>query len=115
MAADTRYVKLRGLQVDDFSVYQRYREAMLPILRRYGGDFGYDFMVERVLKSETDKPINRVFTLTFASSEACERFFADPEYLRVRAALFEPAVSAVTTLAAFVEPRPRTGSTNALA
>jgi uncharacterized protein (DUF1330 family) len=105
MAADSRYVLLLGLQVDDPEAYRRYREAMTPILRSYGGDFGYDLVVERVLKSESEKPINRAFTILFPSAEVATRFFADAAYVRVRAALFERAVSAVTTIAAFVESR----------
>lgn len=105
MVADSRFVYLMGMQVDDFDTYGRYREGMMPILRRYGGSFGYDFVVERVLRSESDKPINRVFTIMFPSSEAADRFFADAEYVRVRAALFDRSVSAVTTIATFTEPR----------
>jgi uncharacterized protein (DUF1330 family) len=105
MAADSRYVLLLGFEVDDAETYRRYREGMTPILHSHGGDFGYDFVVERVLKSESGKPINRVFTLMFPSAETAARFFEDAAYVRVRAALFERSVSAVTTLATFVEPR----------
>ena len=57
MAAEsTRYVKVVGLDVKDEALYRRYREGMTPILHRYGGAFGYDFVVSRVLQSETDAP-----------------------------------------------------------
>jgi uncharacterized protein (DUF1330 family) len=79
---------------------------MTPILLRYGGGFGYDLVVSEVLKSESPRPINRVFTIFFPSRDTAERFFADAEYLRVRKELFEPALAAVSMLASFVEPVP---------
>lgn len=106
MAAEQRYVMLMGLLVVDAERYRRYRAGMTPILQRYGGGFGYDFAVSEVLKSESQKPINRVFTIMFPSSEIAQSFFGDPEYLAVRSALFEGAVAAVSTLATFVEPVP---------
>jgi uncharacterized protein (DUF1330 family) len=105
MAAE-RFVRLMGLEVVDTERYRAYRAGMTPILVRYGGGFGYDLVVSEVLKSESTKPINRVFTIFFPSRDAAERFFADPEYLRVRKELFEPSVKAVTMLASFVEPVP---------
>jgi uncharacterized protein (DUF1330 family) len=93
-------------QVDDDATYQRYREAMTPLLHGHGGSFGYDFVVSRVLQSETARPINRVFTIRFADRGHAEAMFSDPRYLAVRAQLFAPPVSAVTQLAAFDEPVP---------
>lgn len=109
MAVEQRHVRLVGLQVVDRELYQQYRAGMTPILTRYGGGFGYDLWVSELLKSESDKPFNRVFTIFFPSAQVAERFFADPDYLRVRTALFEPAVSVVSTLATFEEavPQPR--------
>ena len=72
-------------------MYQRYRQEMRPILQRYGGSFGYDFVVSHVLASETERPINRVFTLCFADRERASAFFADPSYRAVRQAWFEPS------------------------
>lgn len=92
---------LIGLQVSDVAGYRRYREAMAPILRRYGGRFGYDFIVSEVLRSEVEAPINRVFTLVFADEATRERFFSDPEYQAVRAEHFEPAVDSVTKIAEY--------------
>ena len=43
--------RLVGLWVEDPDMYQKYREGMLPILKNYGGGFGYDFQVSEVLKS----------------------------------------------------------------
>lgn len=101
MAGSRSFVRLLGLQVDDAELYRRYRAGMTPILERHGGRFGYDFIVADVLKSESDKPINRVFTIVFPTREASQRMFADPEYLRVRGEYFDAAVSAVTPLAEF--------------
>jgi uncharacterized protein (DUF1330 family) len=100
----TRHVLVRGLNVTDEALYRRYREGMRPILERFGGAFGYDFEVSRVLASESGQPINRVFTLWFPDRERAEAFFADPEYLAVRRECFEPAVNAITKIATFGEP-----------
>jgi uncharacterized protein (DUF1330 family) len=107
MAGDaTRHVIVRGLQVTDDAMYRRYREAMLPIFVRHGGSFGYDFVVSHVLASETDRPMNRVFTLCFGDRAHADAFFADPSYVVVRKALFDPSVAAATTISAYDEPVP---------
>jgi len=108
MAGDlrTRFVYVMGLQVADDASYQRYRAETAPILRSYGGGFGYDFAVARVLASKTSQPINRVFTLGFPDRASADRFFADPTYLAARRTWFEPAVTAVTMIASFDEPVP---------
>lgn len=108
--AASRYVLVYGAQVDDEATYSRYRAAMTPILHAHGGGFRYDFVVSRVLISETAPPINRVFMIGFASKAAADALFADPEYVAVRRALFEPSVAAITQLAAYEEllaPAPR--------
>jgi uncharacterized protein (DUF1330 family) len=106
MAANAKYVRVVGLQVNDAELYRRYRAGMTPILERHGGHFGYDFVVADVLTSESDQPINRVFTLVFPTRAASQRMFADSDYLRVRGAFFEAAVSAVTILAEFEQAPP---------
>lgn len=95
------YTNLVGLRVVDDEGYGRYRAAMTPILERFGGRFGYDFVVSEVLRSETEAPIDRVFTIVFPDRETCQAFFADPEYQQVRATYFEPAVSHTTILAEY--------------
>jgi uncharacterized protein (DUF1330 family) len=107
MAAERRHVMWVGLEVKDQALYRRYREDMTPILQRYGGGFGYDFIVAETLKSEGQAPINRVFTIWFPDREAASRFFADPAYKKVRARSFEPAVGAITQIASFDEERSR--------
>jgi uncharacterized protein (DUF1330 family) len=98
-----RYVRLVGLEVRDDALYRQYREHMSPILRSYGGSFGYDFVVARVLESQTPAPINRVFTIRFPTRDAAQRFFSDTAYLAVRARYFEPAVGGITNIAAYDE------------
>lgn len=99
MAAEPRrHTLLVGLWVTDQEGYRRYRAAMAPVLERFGGAFGYDFVVSEVLRSEVEGPFNRVFTLVFPDRGAGEGFFADPEYVEIRAAHFVPAVAHVAIL-----------------
>jgi len=100
MAADgpRRYVLLIGLEVTDDQAYARYRAAMRPILDAYGGAFGCDLVVARVLLPADEPRLNRVFTITFPDRAARERFFADERYRAVRAEHFEPSVAHVVTL-----------------
>lgn len=98
MPADAeRLVTLFGLEVTDDAGYARYREAMTPILTRYGGAFGCDFVVARVLRGPNDR-INRVFTITFPDASTRDRFFADEEYLKVRSRWFTPSVARADVL-----------------
>ena len=69
------YERIMGLQVTDDKVYSEYRMGMLPILKSYGGCFGYDFVDSEVLKSKGNDPINRVFTIDFPSEDAMKAFF----------------------------------------
>ena len=100
------FENLVGLHVTDDAKYAEYRAAMTPLLTAHGGGFRYDFEVSRVLISETAPAINRVFMIGFPSRAAAEAVFADPSYVAVRRALFEPAVSSITQLAAYDDPRP---------
>lgn len=84
---------LTVLNVTDDNLYREYREAMTPILERYGGGFGYDLKISEIFKSEIDTPINRVFTMHIANDEASEAFFNDVEYLKVRSKYYEKSVS----------------------
>lgn len=52
------YEMLVGLQIKDDDLYTKYREAMTPLLKTYGGGFRYDFKVSSVLKNEDGRPIN---------------------------------------------------------
>ncbi|TNC79817.1 MAG: DUF1330 domain-containing protein [Oleiphilus sp.] len=90
--------RLMGLYVSDTEGYKQYRQAMLPLLEEYGGAFGYDFEVSKVLKSKGSNNINRVFTITFPNLATMDEFFNDPRYLRVKEQYFSRSVSEVTTL-----------------
>lgn len=92
------FERIMGLNVIDDAAYQQYREAMIPILKTYGGAFGYDFRVSEVLLSKDAGDINRVFTIEFPSREAMEQFFADPDYLAVRGEYFERSVAGSTVI-----------------
>ncbi len=92
---------LVGLQVSDPAGYQKYREAMTPLLTSRGGSFGYDFEVSRVLKGETDDPINRVFTIRFPNDDTIEEFFSDGEYLAIKRKFFESSVASTTVIAKY--------------
>ena len=92
---------LVGLQVVDEVSYQTYRDKMTPILAVMGGGFGYDFQIAKVLKTATEAPINRVFTIHFPDQAAREAFFADETYLGIRQQYFEPAVAHTTLIAVY--------------
>ena len=62
------FERIMGLNVIDDIEYQKYRVAMLPILKSFGGAFGYDFRVSEVLLSKTEDKINRVLPLSFQAS-----------------------------------------------
>jgi uncharacterized protein (DUF1330 family) len=99
MAAERpRFVTSWGLHVKDDAGYTRYREAMTPILTRYGGAFGYDLVVGEVKRSEAPHPVNRVFTIRFPDRGTEAGFFADPEYRSVRSRYFEASVGGVTKI-----------------
>ena len=78
------FERIMGLEVINDEEYQKYRENMTPILHSFGGDFGFDFKVNEVLKSKTNNVINRVFTLDFPSKKIMEEFFTNPAYLAVK-------------------------------
>jgi uncharacterized protein (DUF1330 family) len=92
---------LVGLQVVDDAVYQSYRDQMMPILKSYGGGFGYDFRVSEVLKSKTEAPINRVFTIHFPSQDSMSSFFSNEKYLKVKKKYFEKSVTDTTIVATY--------------
>ncbi len=90
-----------GLNVIDKDLYQKYREAMKPLLVKYGGGFRFDFWTQETLKADTEKTINRIFAIYFESKEAKLAFFADPDYKEIRKKYFEPAVSETHTMAEY--------------
>lgn len=92
------FERIMGLDVINDEEYQNYRENMIPILHFFGGSFGFDFKIAEVLKSTTNNPINRVFTLDFPSKKIMEDFFAAPEYLTVKEKYFVNSVKSVTLI-----------------
>jgi uncharacterized protein (DUF1330 family) len=78
------FERIMGLHVIDDEEYQKYREAMEPILKSIGGSFGFDFKISEVLRSKTDNEINRVFTIEFPSKKEMEKFFSRPDYLEIQ-------------------------------
>ncbi|MBL8233650.1 MAG: DUF1330 domain-containing protein [Bryobacterales bacterium] len=96
-----RHELLIGVDIVDQEAYAQYRAGMTPILAEYGGGFRVDCEVARVLKSEKEEPMNRVFIIGFPSREKKESFFADPRYLAVREQHFTRAVRQVTRIAEY--------------
>jgi uncharacterized protein (DUF1330 family) len=92
---------LVGLNVVDDVVYQSYRDEMAPILDAYGGGFGYDFRIAEVLRSQTEAPINRVFTIFFRDTDAKSSFFANADYVKIKQNYFDASVTATTVLAEY--------------
>ncbi len=92
---------LVGLNVVNDAGYQSYREEMEPILKSYGGGFGYDFKVSEVLTSDTEAPINRVFTIYFSSKDSMNSFFSNDGYLKIKQRHFEKSVTDTTIIATY--------------
>ncbi len=92
---------LVGLEILNDEKYQQYRDAMKPILMQYQGAFGYDFKVSDVLKSPSEEPINRVFTLCFPSVVHMDDFFSNPEYLKVKELYFKGSVGNTTIISSY--------------
>ena len=92
------YERIMGLDVIDDQEYQKYREAMMPILKFFGGSFGYDFRVSEVLLTKTADNINRVFTIAFPNQKQMDDFFSDPDYLVVKEKFFDKSVKSKTTI-----------------
>ena len=92
------YERIMGLDVIDDQEYQKYREAMAPILKSFGGSFGFDFKVSKVLLSKTENNINRVFTIAFPSQKHMEEFFSNPDYLAVKEKYFNNSVKSKTII-----------------
>ena len=92
---------LVGLNIVDDEAYQSYRDEMTPILERYDGGFGYDFKVSEVLKSTTEAPINRVFTIYFSTEDLMNSFFSNDEYLKIKQRHFEKSVTDTTIIATY--------------
>tara|TARA_R110001592_G_scaffold65203_2_gene200281 strand:+ start:4981 stop:5277 length:297 start_codon:yes stop_codon:yes gene_type:complete len=95
------YGRVMGLNIYDDEIYTLYREAMTPILKQFGGRFGYDFKIAEVLKSKTKNNINRVFTIEFPSEAVMDKFFNDPAYIKVKNKYFDASVDAKTVIVTY--------------
>ncbi len=92
------YERIMAIEVTDEAEYQKYRDAMTPLLHAVGGDFGFDFRVSEVLKSKSEYTINRVFTIEFPSEEVMTIFFTSPEYVAVKNRHFDKSVTNITII-----------------
>lgn len=92
---------LVALEVLDEDEYQKYRDAMSPILHEHGGQFVVDVKLASVMKIPKQGLVNRLFTIEFPSLERLEAFFCNPEYLTVRKRHFENSVGNVISLGKF--------------
>jgi uncharacterized protein (DUF1330 family) len=92
------FERIMGLHVIDDEEYQKYREAMEPILKSIGGSFGFDFKISEVLRSKTEDEINRVFTIEFPSKIDMDKFFSRPDYLEIKNKYFVNAVKSITDI-----------------
>ena len=92
------FERIMGLNVIDDLEYQKYREAMLPILKTFGGYFGYDFRISEVLLSKTKDEINRVFTIEFPNKQKMEEFFSCPDYIAVQNRHLKNSINSKTVI-----------------
>ena len=92
------FERIMGMFITDDDEYQKYREGMLPILKSYGGSFGFDFKVSEVLLSKTEDDINRVFTIEFPSREVMDAFFSNGDYLDIQKRHFNHSVKSKTVI-----------------
>jgi uncharacterized protein (DUF1330 family) len=93
--------KLVGLLVSNEELYQEYRNAMLPILKEYGGGFGYDFNVSEVLINYSSNPINRVFTIHFPDKDSSKEFFNNHKYQEAKERYYNAAVECTTIISEY--------------
>ena len=92
------FERIMGLNVIDDDAYAKYREGMTPILHSYNADFGYDFIVSKVLKSKATNNINRVFTIDFPSESVMNSFFEDVDYIAIKKKYLDHAVDSKTVI-----------------
>ena len=69
------------LKVHDPATFQRYREAVTPLVDRFGGRFlirGGELDVR-----EGDWPLPRLVVIEFQSKDAARLFYDSPEYQKI--------------------------------
>jgi uncharacterized protein (DUF1330 family) len=89
---------LVGVHVIDEAGYTGYRTEMTPLLEAHGGRFVLDVRVAEVLRAPSSVAFNRLFAIRFPSTRHRDAFFANPDYMAIRARLFEPSVSEMVRL-----------------
>jgi uncharacterized protein (DUF1330 family) len=89
-----------ALTVVDEAMYDAYRAAIAPLLEAHGGRFVLDVRVSEVMRP-VDHRFNRLFSIRFPSPEDRAAVFASPEYLAIRARLFEPSTRGYVQLGTF--------------
>ena len=76
----TAYI-IAHLQITDPEGFERYREAVPPIVERYGGRYLIRGGAAETLEGEWTVP--RLVVLEFADRDAAERFYRSPEYREI--------------------------------
>lgn len=69
------------LKVTDAEMYQRYREAVTPLVDRFGGRYRIRGGDTEVLEGQW--PAQRLVVIEFQSSEAARLFYDSPEYQQI--------------------------------
>jgi uncharacterized protein (DUF1330 family) len=95
---DTPNEILIGVHVIDEAGYAKYRAEMTPLLEAHGGRFVLDVRVAEILRASSPAAFNRLFVMRFPSARVRDAFFANPDYMAIRARLFEPSVSEMVRL-----------------
>lgn len=67
-----------NIEIIDPAAFERYREAVPPLIARHGGRYLVRGGETRQL--EGSRPWHRVVVLEFPSREAAEACYADPDY-----------------------------------
>lgn len=69
------------IQITDPEGFERYREAVPPIVARYGGRYLIRGGAAETLEGEWTVP--RLVVLEFADRDAAKRFYRSPEYQEI--------------------------------
>lgn len=69
------------LKVTDPKMFQRYRDAVTPLVDRFGGRYRVRGGETQVLEGQW--PAQRLVVIEFQSSEAARLFYDSPEYQQI--------------------------------
>lgn len=74
-----------ALKINDQEAYDRYREALRPLMQRSGVKVAKEYLVGEALHSQApDESVNRVAMFSFTDAGTKAAFFSDPDYERAR-------------------------------